>query len=141
MAADKDLDFKVKDDSPEGLPAYRNEVQDPEMDGLTLYEKKALLVNRELDSHGMGKYQWVISLSIQTFLKFAVILDLEIYSKVFYLQYISGPVHLPQRGLLTSDLIVVHLLLMRLRLPHRLALCTSIRSCRACDTARIRLRR
>lgn len=31
---------------------------DPEMEGLTLYEKKALLVNRELDSHGMGKYQW-----------------------------------------------------------------------------------
>ncbi|KAI4240583.1 MAG: hypothetical protein L6R40_005071 [Gallowayella cf. fulva] len=33
---------------------------DPEMEGLTLYEKKALLVNRELDSHGMGKYQWYI---------------------------------------------------------------------------------
>ena len=30
---------------------------DPEMEGLSLYEKKALLVNRELDSHGMGKYQ------------------------------------------------------------------------------------
>ena len=28
---------------------------DPEMEGLTLYEKKALLVNRELNSHGMGK--------------------------------------------------------------------------------------
>ncbi|KAI4113905.1 MAG: hypothetical protein LQ345_005211 [Seirophora villosa] len=35
-------------------------VNDPEMAGLTLYEKKALLVNRELDSHGMGKYQWYI---------------------------------------------------------------------------------
>ncbi|KAL6718102.1 hypothetical protein ACLMJK_004188 [Lecanora helva] len=34
--------------------------QDPEMEGLTLYEKKALLVNRELDSYGMGKYQWYI---------------------------------------------------------------------------------
>ena len=33
---------------------------DPEMEGLTLYEKKALLVNRELDSHGMAKYQWWI---------------------------------------------------------------------------------
>lgn len=31
---------------------------DIEMEGLSLYEKKALLVNRELDSHGMGKYQW-----------------------------------------------------------------------------------
>lgn len=33
---------------------------DPEMEGLTLYEKKALLVNRELNAHGMGKYQWYI---------------------------------------------------------------------------------
>jgi MFS family permease len=33
---------------------------DPEMEGLTLYEKKALLVNRELDRQGMGKYQWMI---------------------------------------------------------------------------------
>ncbi len=33
---------------------------DPDMEGLTLYEKKALLVNRELDAHGMGKYQWYI---------------------------------------------------------------------------------
>ncbi|KAL8918226.1 MAG: hypothetical protein Q9172_005519 [Xanthocarpia lactea] len=42
------------------LPAYNDIVNDPEMEGLSLYEKKALLVNRELDSHGMGKYQWHI---------------------------------------------------------------------------------
>ncbi|KAL8885333.1 MAG: hypothetical protein Q9215_006799 [Flavoplaca cf. flavocitrina] len=41
-------------------PPYHDFVNDPEMEGLTLYEKKALLVNRELDSHGMGKYQWHI---------------------------------------------------------------------------------
>ena len=35
-------------------------LNDPEMEGLTLYEKKAHLVNRELDSHGMGRYQWCI---------------------------------------------------------------------------------
>ena len=40
------------------VPPYHDFVNDPEMEGLTLYEKKALLVNRELDSHGMGKYQW-----------------------------------------------------------------------------------
>ena len=41
--------------------AERHEIlDDPELEGLTLYEKKALLVNRELDSHGMGKYQWWI---------------------------------------------------------------------------------
>lgn len=33
---------------------------DPEMEGLTLYEKKCVLVNREIDSHGMGRYQWNI---------------------------------------------------------------------------------
>ena len=30
------------------------------MEGLTLYEKKCLLVNREIDSMGMGKYQWCL---------------------------------------------------------------------------------
>jgi hypothetical protein len=33
---------------------------DPAFDGLTLYEKKPLLINRELDSMGMGKYHWYI---------------------------------------------------------------------------------
>jgi hypothetical protein len=28
--------------------------------GLTLYEKKALIINRELDAMGMGRYQWYI---------------------------------------------------------------------------------
>lgn len=41
--------------------SYQNgTIQDPEMDGLSLYEKKALLVNRELDSFGMGKYQVLV---------------------------------------------------------------------------------
>lgn len=33
---------------------------DPEMDGLSLYEKKALVVNRELAAQGMGRYQWMV---------------------------------------------------------------------------------
>lgn len=33
---------------------------DPELEGLTLYEKKVLLVNREIDAQGMGRYQWMI---------------------------------------------------------------------------------
>jgi len=33
---------------------------DPEFQGLTLFEKKARIVNRELDSMGMGRYQWMI---------------------------------------------------------------------------------
>ncbi|KAJ4251835.1 hypothetical protein NW762_011132 [Fusarium torreyae] len=30
------------------------------LDGLTLYEKKCVLINREIDTQGMGKYQWYI---------------------------------------------------------------------------------
>lgn len=30
------------------------------LEGLTLYEKKCRLVNREIDRQGMGRYQWYI---------------------------------------------------------------------------------
>lgn len=30
------------------------------LDGLSLYEKKCVLVNREIDAQGMGRYQWYI---------------------------------------------------------------------------------
>lgn len=33
---------------------------DPELEGLSLYEKKCVLIERELDAMGMGKYQWYI---------------------------------------------------------------------------------
>ena len=56
MADEKALGLDLKGDSPERR-SYDAPRIDPEMEGLTLYEKKALLVNRELDSHGMGKYQ------------------------------------------------------------------------------------
>ncbi|KAI9677053.1 MAG: hypothetical protein M1817_006892 [Caeruleum heppii] len=50
-------------DSPTGKPDA--DTESPldgarDMEGLTLYEKKALLINRELDGMGMGKYQWCI---------------------------------------------------------------------------------
>ncbi|KAH8663152.1 MFS transporter [Tricladium varicosporioides] len=35
-------------------------IANPDMEGLTLYEKKSLLITRELNSMGMGKYQWYI---------------------------------------------------------------------------------
>lgn len=64
MASDKEFNSSNvldKEDSPGDHLNYQNgHIRDPEMEGLTLYEKKALLVNRELDSHGMGKYQWYI---------------------------------------------------------------------------------
>ena len=61
MATDQESSVNFKNDSPEGNAIkFNGSLQDPEMEGLTLYEKKALLVNRELDSYGMGKYQWYI---------------------------------------------------------------------------------
>ena len=68
MANDESL-VDVRDTPKTDIPAEdpikltdsrRHHGDDPEMEGLTLYEKKALLVNRELNSHGMGKYQWYI---------------------------------------------------------------------------------
>ena len=61
MADDADLEnVKHGDSKGAGLATRHAILDDPELDGLTLYEKKALLVNRELDEHGMGKYQWYI---------------------------------------------------------------------------------
>ena len=31
-----------------------------ELEGLTLYEKKCVLINREIDNNGFGRYQWYI---------------------------------------------------------------------------------
>lgn len=33
---------------------------DPELEGLSVFEKKARIVNRELNGMGMGRYQWMI---------------------------------------------------------------------------------
>ena len=64
MASDKEVNSSSvldKELSPgDRLNHQDGHFPDPEMEGLSLYEKKALLVNRELDSHGMGKYQWYI---------------------------------------------------------------------------------
>ena len=56
MADEKKYGKEMAGDSPDRqLGKNDHLLNDPEMDGLTLYEKKALLVNRELDSHGMGE--------------------------------------------------------------------------------------
>lgn len=45
------------DNNHEGrLPSVARE----ELEGLTLYEKKCVLINREIDNNGFGKYQWYI---------------------------------------------------------------------------------
>lgn len=35
-------------------------LEDGDLDGLSLYEKKCVLINREIDSMGMGRYQWYV---------------------------------------------------------------------------------
>ena len=56
MNDEKAAGKKMSGDSLGKRPGPYDELRnDPEMEGLTLYEKKALLVNRELNSHGMGK--------------------------------------------------------------------------------------
>ena len=62
MASDKDIDVDAFDgESPKRQITNDDAfLADPVEQGLSLYEKKAVLVNRELDSHGMGKYQWYI---------------------------------------------------------------------------------
>ena len=64
MGSEKEINLSSVPDkegsSADYLSHGNGHLRDSEMEGLTLYEKKALLVNRELDSHGMGKYQWYI---------------------------------------------------------------------------------
>lgn len=57
---------------------------DPEMEGLTLYEKKCVLINREVDATGMGRYQW----NIWALCGFGYVLDL-LWAQAFAL--VLGP--------------------------------------------------
>ncbi|KAH9843422.1 putative MFS-type transporter [Teratosphaeria destructans] len=55
----------ASDTSQQAFPqGERAEPQDgifpDEMEGLTLYEKKCVLINHEIDNNGMGRYQWYI---------------------------------------------------------------------------------
>lgn len=60
--------FKIR--SRDRSPSSPNHLEDvssrpgdldlSQLEGLTLYEKKCVLVNREIDAQGMGRYQWYI---------------------------------------------------------------------------------
>lgn len=52
----------IKDslDEPVLIPSISPSVTDGELQGLSLYEQKCVLINREMDSNGMGRYQWSI---------------------------------------------------------------------------------
>jgi len=56
-----------RDESPGDIPSppHMEEYAQPnvdasDLDGLSLYEKKCVLINREIDAQGMGRYQWYI---------------------------------------------------------------------------------
>ena len=51
-------DFKGGDETPGPNPS--GIVNAEELEGLTLYEKKCVLINREIDNNGMARYQWCI---------------------------------------------------------------------------------
>lgn len=53
-------DVVAEDHETPDAPSYDKSIPQEELEGLTLYEKKCVLVNREIDSHGMGRYQWYI---------------------------------------------------------------------------------
>lgn len=64
-----DMDQKSPVDTPTSLEYPSRErwsqspatvLADPDLEGLSLYEKKCVLVNREIDAMGMGRYQWYI---------------------------------------------------------------------------------
>jgi hypothetical protein len=51
---------RIEAATPGGNPNDSFDPNDPAFRGLTPYEKKSLLINRELDAMGMGRYQWSI---------------------------------------------------------------------------------
>ena len=70
---------RKSDDAHGGLRS-----DDPELEGLTLYEKKCVLINREMDANGMGRYQW----NIWALCGFGYVLDL-LWAQAFAL--VLGP--------------------------------------------------
>jgi len=47
-------------DDENAIPPIEQTNSHADLEGLTLYEKKCVLINREIDHQGMGRYQWYI---------------------------------------------------------------------------------
>ena len=62
--SDKDSDTRTptppKYDDNNSHERVLSNVAREELEGLTLYEKKCVLINREIDNNGFGRYQWYI---------------------------------------------------------------------------------
>lgn len=62
---DDESDFEMHARTPEPHdgdddPRSHSLMADLAQPGSSLFEKKCILINREIDSHGMGRYQWCI---------------------------------------------------------------------------------
>ena len=63
MSVEDAKDIFAGGDNGDELQRSRSLDEALDIEGLTLYEKKCILINREIDSHGMGKYQrWIWAL-------------------------------------------------------------------------------
>ena len=51
---------RVSQEKQADLPRSQSLVPPEELDGKTLYEKKCILIDREINNMGMGKYQWCL---------------------------------------------------------------------------------
>lgn len=49
-----------QDPEPAETGGIPGDIDLSQLEGLTLYEKKCVLINREIDNQGMGRYQWYI---------------------------------------------------------------------------------
>ena len=50
----------ASDDVQGDVPRSTSVVTREELEGRTLYEKKCILIDREIEAMGMGKYQWCL---------------------------------------------------------------------------------
>lgn len=53
-------ELSVSPPSSEHHVEHANTMNVSGLDGLSLYQKKCILVNREIDAQGMGRYEWYI---------------------------------------------------------------------------------
>lgn len=56
----RDKKAPAASDQIESVSSRPGDLDLSQLEGLTLYEKKCVLVNREIDAQGMGRYQWYI---------------------------------------------------------------------------------
>ena len=60
MVVPKDITDGYVAPEAERTPRASSVVSDEDYEGMSLYEKKCILINTELDARGMGRYQWYI---------------------------------------------------------------------------------